>query len=277
MTWESSQSSVASISPTGKLSAKSAGEAIITANVGELSASMTVTVYIPATDFQLSASEVWLSTDELLPLEIVSYTPEGGGAIITWTISNPNLAMVEQTGLVTTYQPDDVTITATTETGISQSCLVHICEPVQSIEVPSTCVVRPGETIQLTANVVSGDVSYENKLVTFTSSDESILTVNSDGVVSGKTGGFATVTVAAHNGVSASVSIAVMDIILPAETREIGAEAFAGVKDKLIYIPVSVTSIAEDAFDSSVTILCSADSYAAERCEALGLQVILCQ
>ncbi|MBQ6507094.1 MAG: leucine-rich repeat protein [Clostridia bacterium] len=64
------------------------------------------------------------------------------------------------------------------------------------------------------------------------------------------------------------------ELLLPASLERIEAEAFADIQNVGIYIPNTVTYIAEDAFDSSVTIFCEEGSYAESRCRELGLKVI---
>jgi len=65
------------------------------------------------------------------------------------------------------------------------------------------------------------------------------------------------------------------DLNLPAGTVLIEDEAFAGVRNLIVRIPDGVTSIADSAFDSSVVILCSEDSYAKTWAEKNGIAVIV--
>ena len=62
---------------------------------------------------------------------------------------------------------------------------------------------------------------------------------------------------------------------LPSGLLSIESEAFANMYNAIVRIPGSVQSIADDAFDLSVTVICPADSYAAFRCSEIGLNVIV--
>ena len=52
------------------------------------------------------------------------------------------------------------------------------------------------------------------------------------------------------------------DLILPASLTEIGSEAFSGISARFIEVPATVTQIADDAFNTFVTLIVAADSYA---------------
>ena len=57
-------------------------------------------------------------------------------------------------------------------------------------------------------------------------------------------------------------------------TEFIGSKAFARSSVRTVSLPASLYSIADDAFDRSVTIFCEAGSYAESSCRELGLKVI---
>ncbi len=61
--------------------------------------------------------------------------------------------------------------------------------------------------------------------------------------------------------------------ILPAATTTIESEAFTGLTNQVFQLPITVTFIADDAFDSTAKVLAPKDSYAETRCKELGLKV----
>ena len=63
------------------------------------------------------------------------------------------------------------------------------------------------------------------------------------------------------------------DLTLPGDLKRIEAGAFAGVGDVTVRVDGAVEWIDATAFEDSVTILAPWDSYAFERCQALGLNV----
>ena len=66
----------------------------------------------------------------------------------------------------------------------------------------------------------------------------------------------------------------VIDIVLPSSLTSIEDEAFAGIKNVVIYVPRTVHYISSTAFDSSVVIVCPEDSDAEKICLSYGLTVI---
>ena len=66
----------------------------------------------------------------------------------------------------------------------------------------------------------------------------------------------------------------VIDYILPAGLTVIEEEAFSGITNAVIQLPGTVTSIAKDAFDPTVTVVVEAGSVAETLCTALGLKLI---
>ena len=106
-----------------------------------------------------------------------------------------------------------------------------------------------------------------NHLVTFTSSDETVATVDEDGKVHGISLGTATITAASRSGKTASCTVTVREariLTLPTGTAVIESEAFAGLTNvDIIILPAGVISIADDAFkNSEVLIKAPAGSYA---------------
>ncbi|MBQ8161236.1 MAG: hypothetical protein IJ083_10845, partial [Clostridia bacterium] len=57
----------------------------------------------------------------------------------------------------------------------------------------------------------------------------------------------------------------------PDSLQEIGEEAFVGLKDLVIFIPSTVTYIADKAFGNNLIPCCEENSYAWRRCKELEL------
>lgn len=262
LTWSSSKSSVATVR-NGTVTAVSAGTAVITAREGSASASVTVQVYIPATGFELSETEVWLVTGDSLSLSVTAWQPKGAGADIGWSSSDTTLATVDETGTVAALSAGDVTIRAITERGVRRECLVHVCEPVTAVSLTSPVrKLLTGYEAQLTAAVTMGDQSCVNHLVTFTSSSNSVAAVDGKtGLVRGVGPGTVTITARSANGKKASVKLTVADISslttlrLPAGLKTIGREAFDSIAAEAVIIPDECTVIEPGAFANCGNLL----------------------
>ena len=210
--WNSSRPAVAAVDGQGTVKAISAGTAEITASVGEVTASVTVTVYDYVTGFDLSENEVWMVAGQTFTLAVRNLQPdENAYAVFRWISSNELWATVDENGLVKAVSAGDVTISARTDRGVERKCTVHVCSAVQAIRFSQDSYAVPeGGSLQLTAIAVTREKEYENKLITFSSSDPSLLQVEADGTVTGISGGKASVTASAFGNVSKTVDVTVV-------------------------------------------------------------------
>ena len=98
VSWSSSNSSVAFVDKNGKVTAKTKGNATITAKVDGVSASCKVTVNEPAkTTIKLDKTKVTLGAGEPCTLK-ATVSPSQK---VTWTSSNPKLVKVDSNGKLT--------------------------------------------------------------------------------------------------------------------------------------------------------------------------------
>ncbi|MBR3091878.1 MAG: Ig-like domain-containing protein [Bacteroidaceae bacterium] len=125
---------------------------------------------------------------------------------VSWTSSDISVATVSSEGVVTAVANGTATITATTNDGsnLTATCTVtvNITTTVLATGVTlsqsSITLTNAGETATLTATVAPGNVTDGS--VTWTSSDETVATVNGEGVVTAVANGSATITVTTNDG-----------------------------------------------------------------------------
>lgn len=219
VTWESSNTSVATVSTTGLVTAVAQGTATITAKSNldnTKSGSCAVTVNAPATPIPVTSialnktsAIVSISGTETLT---VSYTPSDAntGLGITWSSNDPTVATVNN-GVVTGVKAGTATITATSEGGKTATCAVTV----QAVAVtgvtlaPTTASVRVNNTTSLTATVQPANAT--DKSLTWSSSNPAVATVN-NGTVTGVAAGTATITVTTvDGGETATCAVTVTD------------------------------------------------------------------
>lgn len=128
---------------------------------------------------------------------------------VTWSSSDENIVTVDEKGVVTAVAPGEAEITVTTaDGGFTDSCHVRVYQPVQSIEI--TCgdiEVKKGKTAEVTWLLKTANATdYE---CVWSSSDESVATVDERGIVTGVKKGEATVTLTVinHDGSTVSDSV----------------------------------------------------------------------
>jgi uncharacterized protein YjdB len=133
------------------------------------------------------------------------------GRTVNWTTSNPAIATVSSSGLVTGVSLGNVQITAESE-GAAASLQVNVQpRPVQTVTLsPNPGTVSKGSQLQMTLDLrdASGNpLTTAGRSIVWESSNRPVATVQ-DGVVSGVSPGTATITVTV-DGKSASASVTV--------------------------------------------------------------------
>ena len=129
--WSSSNVAVATVDLMGKVTAKSAGTAVITAtSENGKTAGCTVTVSkkeIPITEISLDKSSATLTEGETTTL-VATVLPENTtyGKSVKWSSSNVAVATVDLMGKVTAKSAGTAIITATSENGKTASCTVTV-------------------------------------------------------------------------------------------------------------------------------------------------------
>lgn len=117
--WSSGRPDVATVSATGAVTARSPGNAIITATVEGKSGVGAITVSpAPVASVAVSPTSATLIVGQTLQLEAQPRDGSGrplDGRTMTWSTNRPNVATVTSTGIVAAISPGTATITATSE------------------------------------------------------------------------------------------------------------------------------------------------------------------
>ena len=219
VTWTTSNSSVATVSSNGLVSAITQGTATITATTTDgsnLSASCTITVNqspILVTSISLNKTSAAIITGRTLQLTATVLPSIATNKTVTWTSSNSSVATVDDNGLVTAVGSGTATITARTADGsnLSASCSLTVKQsPVLATSITldkSSAVIIEGSTLKLTATVLPANVT--NGRVTWKSSNTSVASVNYNGLVTAKSHGSALITASTKDGSNLSASCVV--------------------------------------------------------------------
>lgn len=123
--WSSSNESVATVSAIGKITAVSAGEAVITASAGK--GSDTCKVIVRNVEVSMEQTSATINYSETNKLQLTATDSNGIGKY-TWTSSDPEIAEVNSSGLVTAKKPGTVVISAAIGAS-SASCTVEVVVP----------------------------------------------------------------------------------------------------------------------------------------------------
>lgn len=113
---------------------------------------------------------------------------------VRWESDKPSIATVSTSGLITGVSKGTATITVTcnADPSVKASFSVEVYSDLRSIQITGAARVTAGET--LTLQTVRSPSSVAAADVQWSSSDERVLTVDADGVVTGVAPGYATIT-----------------------------------------------------------------------------------
>ena len=130
---------------------------------------------------------------------------------IIWSSSNEAVATVSSEGEVTALSLGEAVITATAAdgSGVTASCTVTVGRvPVASVLLDkSEATLNAGESLTLAVTILPEDAT--DKSVTWTSSNDDVATVSSDGVVTAVGAGTADITATANDGSGLSATCVV--------------------------------------------------------------------
>ena len=216
VTWSSSNNSIATVT-NGKVTGKKAGNTIITAKTSNgLTATAKVTVTknsVPVTGVSLNKSSISLVEGNSETL-VATITPSNAtDKSLIWISSNTNIATVTN-GKVLAKKAGNAVITVKTGNGKTATAKVTVKAKTvvpTSIKLDKTSgTLLSTRTTTLTATVLPANAN--NKTVTWSSSDKSVATVNSNGKITGKKAGTATITAKTSNGKTATYKVTVKKI-----------------------------------------------------------------
>ena len=215
VTWTSSDATVASVNASGLVTALKSGKATITASTANgLKATCEVTVVaatVDASGLELNLEEAEIVEGESVQLQATVLPADATDKTVTWTSSDAAVATVNASGLVTALKPGKATITASSANGLKAICEVTVVVATvgaSGLELNlEEAEIVEGESVQLQATVLPADAT--DKSVAWTSSDETVATVNASGMVAALKAGTATITAATANGLTATCTVTV--------------------------------------------------------------------
>ncbi len=133
----------------------------------------------------------------------VSLKPEVKGVKsykLTWKSSDSSVVKVSSNGKVTGVKNGSATVTVTVKgTQTSDSVKVYVGKKITSVSVDKTSIsLKKGDTYKIKASVKPADAAF--RAVSYSSSNKSVATVSSKGVITAKKAGTAKITVKAADG-----------------------------------------------------------------------------
>lgn len=222
-TWESGNPAVATIDATTGtvtgVSSTGTGLADITVRAEGKYATSLIKVLVPIVSIVAlpDSFDVPLTTTRTIGVQLVG--PSGvaiTNRVITWSSSNPTVAVVSSTGVVTAVSLGTTTITIRAGTKQTTVRARVVGEPITSVRITpqqSVHIVRLGQTKQLAAECLNAAQQVvTGRPITWNSSNPVVATVSTSGLVSGNTVGTANISATCDGTVSASVTAQVTPV-----------------------------------------------------------------
>ncbi|WP_051554714.1 Ig-like domain-containing protein [Maribacter antarcticus] len=208
VTWSSSDVAIATVDGNGLVTSVGLGTATITVTTTDGGFMADAAITIVAEPILVTGVTVNPTTDTIVLGGTAQLTatvsPMGAeDSSVTWSSSDETIATVDANGVVTSTSLGTATITvATIDGGFTANAEITVAADavlVTGVTVnPTTDTIVLSGTTQLTATV--SPMGAEDSSVTWSSSDETIVTVDANGVVTSVGIGAATITVTTNNG-----------------------------------------------------------------------------
>jgi hypothetical protein len=221
-TWESSRPEIASVSQTGKLVGLTEGVTNITVSSNGLKDERLIEVIQLERIEVISSTQTSVFVGDSIMLSANYYNTKGQliATSVIWEIDNSTLATLKINGNHATLIGNvagSVNARAIAN-GVDDELIVTIVDDtnaVANIELQSnTTNLMVGESVQFQSTVrnVNGSI-LSNKQVSYSSSNNSVLTINNSGLATSLSAGAATIQATSENAVSNGISVLVSQAV----------------------------------------------------------------
>lgn len=225
VTWASSNSSIATVTTSGRVTGVTAGNAVIKASAGGISSGAALAIQpVPAVavaSVVLAPSPIAVTAGQTVQLSATTKAADGStltGRALTWASSNAKVATVSSSGLLTGVGAGTAAISAMSE-GQADTASAEVAPsivPVASVVMNDGAdTLTVGESKQLVATPKDAQGNaLTGRTITWASSRTGVATVSASGLVKAIAAGSATIT-ATVEGKAATSAIVVEAVVAP--------------------------------------------------------------
>lgn len=210
VTWTSNNTSVATVSSDGTITAIEPGTTKIRASAENKYQECTVTVIYATIQSVSITNKINTILKGSTHSFIATFSPSNANPNINWSSSDTLVATVSSSGVITAVEVGMVTITATSaaNSSIKDTCTITVNY------VPETGVTISGiendgkmflkDTCQLTATVLPAN---SNPNVIWSTDSDYCLPISNNGLITANNEGYSTITVTTANGITTEISV----------------------------------------------------------------------
>ena len=213
VTWSSSNTSVATVSSSGVVTAKSKGTCTITATSTDDSskkATCSVTVLRRVTGMYVSSNNVSVEVGKTTSITVHTVPSDASDTSFTISSADSTIATMNSSGVISGIKKGQTTITVTSvDGGYSQSVTVTVIKKVTGISVsaPSTVTLNEGQTYSFSVTITPSDAS--DLTYTTSSSNTSVASVSGTQVTANSKGQCTITATSNDGGYTASFTVVV--------------------------------------------------------------------
>ena len=215
VSWTTNAASVATVSTTGMVTAVAPGAATITATSDGIAGTTAVAVVpVAVASIVITAPKLALFVGDVSQYSAQPKDAQGnplGGRAVAWSSSQPAVASISASGLVTAVGPGTTTIVATSETILANVTVTVALAPVAAVTLtaPKTAF-NPGDVSQYSAQPKDGQGNpLSGRTITWASSQPTVATVSSTGLVTAVGTGASSITAISEGITSTAAGITV--------------------------------------------------------------------
>ena len=207
VTYTSADEAVATVDESGTVTGVAAGETTVTAAVGELSATQTVVVNI-ATE-TLTVEEMSLHLADGAAQAVVTVEPADLAGQLTYKTGDAAIATVDETGLVTPVKEGHTSLLVLAPDGTRGKAMITVWSGPKELTLTADAAeASVGGTVAVAAADETGAAVDASTLV-WSSSDETIATVDETGTVTAVAAGEVVITAETAYEIAGSVTITI--------------------------------------------------------------------
>lgn len=140
-----------------------------------------------------------LNVEDVIELKPIIEPVDADSSKITWSSDNKSVAIVDSSGTIEAVGAGNATVTVKSENGVTASVNIKVLVPVSSIKFSKQIINMNLNESQILNYTILPNDAY-NKNVTFSSSDDTIVSVDQNGQIITKKYGKATITVVTEEG-----------------------------------------------------------------------------
>lgn len=244
--WSVTSGSAVEVSGTGVVTAKSAGNATVTASAGGESDSCTITVdpvvNVPVTGVSIDGDQSrTVLQGKTLELTALVEPANASNKKVTWSSADPTIASVNpDTGVVTGVKAGGpVAVTATTEDGNKTASVnITVTAPAALTIIPS----RGANPINVGKSTLTLSASTD-EAVTWASENSEIATVNAGGQVTGVSPGKVKITAETAGGAKGEYTVEVSGLVI----EETAISLIVGYTKSIVYTAYGAAATSNDS------------------------------